>query len=48
MFRIKAQIDRQLLLKHLQQVKTGVPGVAWVRLDPKQPWPPELVVKVPQ
>ncbi|MBH1965286.1 MAG: HlyD family efflux transporter periplasmic adaptor subunit, partial [Comamonadaceae bacterium] len=48
MFRIKAQIDRELLLKHLQQVKTGVPGVAWVRLDPKQPWPPELSVKVPQ
>ncbi|WP_411879790.1 HlyD family secretion protein [Polaromonas sp. YR568] len=48
MFRIKAQIDRELLLKYLRQVKTGVPGVAWVRLDPKQPWPPELAVKVPQ
>ena len=48
MFRVKAQIDRDLLLRHLQQVKTGVPGVAWVRLDPQAPWPAELVVKVPQ
>ncbi|MES2190995.1 MAG: efflux RND transporter periplasmic adaptor subunit [Pseudomonadota bacterium] len=48
MFRVKAQIDRELLLRYLQQVKTGVPGVAWVRLDPKTPWPPELMVKVPQ
>ncbi len=48
MFRVKAQIDRELLLRYLQQVKTGVPGVAWVRLDPKTPWPPELMVKVPR
>jgi HlyD family secretion protein len=48
MFRVKAQIGRALLLKHLQQVKTGLPGVAWVRLDPAQPWPAELVLKVPQ
>ncbi len=47
MFRVKAQIDRELLLRYLRQVKTGVPGVAWVRLDPKAPWPPELMVKVP-
>jgi HlyD family secretion protein len=48
MFRVKAQIGRALLLKNLRQVKTGLPGVAWVRLDPAQPWPPELVLKVPQ
>jgi HlyD family secretion protein len=48
MFRVKAQIGRALLLKHIQQVKTGVPGVAWVRLDPAQPWPAELALKVPQ
>ena len=48
MFRVKAQIDRELLRKHLQQVKTGLPGVAWLRLDPQAPWPAELAIKVPQ
>ncbi len=48
MFRIKAQIDRELLKKHLKQVKTGVPGVAWVKLDPKAEWPANLAVKVPR
>jgi len=47
MFRVKAQIGRDLLLKHLQQVKTGLPGVAWVRTDPQAPWPEELAVKLP-
>jgi HlyD family secretion protein len=28
MFRVKAQVDRDLLARHLQQVKTGLPGVA--------------------
>lgn len=45
MFRVKAQIDPALLQRHLQQVKTGLPGVAWLRLDPKTPWPPELALK---
>lgn len=45
MFRVKARIDRNLLQAHLQQVKTGLPGVAWVRLDPKASWPAELAGK---
>ena len=48
MFRVKAQIDTELLQKYLQQVKTGLPGMAWVKLDPQAEWPAELVVKVPQ
>jgi HlyD family secretion protein len=48
MFRVKAQIDRDLLQKHLTQVKTGLPGMAWLRLDPQIPWPPELTIKVPE
>lgn len=48
MFRVKAQIDRALLQKHLSQVKTGLPGVAWVQVDPQAAWPPALAVKVPQ
>jgi HlyD family secretion protein len=46
MFRVKARIDRNLLQAHLQQVKTGLPGVAWVRLDPKAPLPAELAGKI--
>lgn len=48
MFRVKAQIDRDLLQKHLKQVKTGLPGVAWVRIDQNVEWPAELTVKVPE
>ena len=46
MFRVKAQIDRELLQKNLTQVKTGLPGVAWVKIDDKAPWPTELALKV--
>ncbi|MCH8179691.1 MAG: efflux RND transporter periplasmic adaptor subunit [Proteobacteria bacterium] len=48
MFRVKARIDRELLLKHIEQVKTGLPGVAWVRLDAQAPWPAQLQLKVLQ
>ena len=46
MFRVKAQIDRELLRKHLRQVKTGLPGVAWVKVDAQAAWPERLAVKV--
>ena len=48
MFRVKAQLDVELLQKHLKQVKTGLPGVAWVKIDPQEKWPDELLVKVPK
>ncbi|GAB3313178.1 HlyD family efflux transporter periplasmic adaptor subunit [Haliea atlantica] len=48
MFRIKVRIDPDLLRKHLHQVKTGLPGVAYVRLDPRVDWPPELQTRLPQ
>jgi HlyD family secretion protein len=38
MFRVHAQIPRDLLLKYRDQVKTGLPGVAYVRLD-QAAWP---------
>jgi HlyD family secretion protein len=47
MFRVKAQIDRDLLQKHLKYVKTGLPGVAWVKLDANEEWPANLQIKVP-
>lgn len=48
MFRVKAQIDRGLLQKHLKLVKTGLPGVAWLKLDSQARWPEQLALKVPQ
>jgi len=42
MFRIKAQITPELLRKYIQQVKTGLPGVAYVRIDPDTEWPAAL------
>lgn len=48
MFRVRAQIDRDLLLRHLEQVKTGLPGVAWLKLDANAQWPVQMAVKVGQ
>lgn len=42
MFRVRAQIPRELLLKYQTHVKTGLPGVAWVKLDAQAPWPERL------
>jgi HlyD family secretion protein len=39
MFRVKAQIPADLLRKYVQFVKTGLPGMAYVRLDPSAKWP---------
>jgi len=47
MFRIKARIDPQLLQRHLEQVKTGLPGRAYVKLDPAAEWPPRLQIRTP-
>lgn len=47
MFRVKARVDRELLRKHIAHVKTGLPGVAWVKLDPKAEWPGQLALKLP-
>lgn len=48
MFRVKAQLDPQLLHKHLTQVKTGLPGQAWVLAEPGAQWPAHLQVKLPE
>ncbi|HEY9148276.1 MAG TPA: HlyD family efflux transporter periplasmic adaptor subunit [Gammaproteobacteria bacterium] len=42
MFRVRASISRELLERHIQQVKTGLPGVTYVRRDPSAPWPERL------
>ena len=42
MFRVKVKIDPALLKKHIEKVKTGLPGVAYVRTDPNVQWPERL------
>lgn len=47
MFRIKAHLSPELLKAHMTQVKTGVPGMAYLRLDPNVQWPDNLQINVP-
>jgi HlyD family secretion protein len=47
MFRFKVKIDPALLEQHLEQVKTGVPGVSYIRLADGGEWPEHLAVKLP-
>ncbi|ACO01114.1 MULTISPECIES: HlyD family secretion protein [Brucella] len=46
MFRVKAKIPQILLQKYIQQVKTGLPGVAYVKLAPDAGWPKNLAETV--
>ena len=44
---MKVRIDPELLEKHMEQVKTGVPGVAYIKLSADSEWPADLQVKLP-
>lgn len=46
-FRVKARIDPALLKQHITAVKTGVPGMAYLKLDEAATWPEHLEIKVP-
>lgn len=48
MFRVHARIAPELLKKHVLKVKTGLPGMAYVRVDPTTPWPQHLQLKTPE
>jgi HlyD family secretion protein len=48
MFRVRAQINRDLLQKYVTQVKTGLPGVAWLKVDRQASWPEHLEVRLPE
>lgn len=48
MFRLKATIPADLLKAHIQQVKTGLPGMAYVRTDQSVAWPEALHDNVPR
>ncbi|HMF13275.1 MAG TPA: HlyD family efflux transporter periplasmic adaptor subunit [Gemmataceae bacterium] len=47
-FRLKAHIPAELLRKYVRDVKTGLPGVAYVRLEKNADWPPKLEVNLPK
>ena len=51
MFRVKVRIPQALVLEHIEQVKTGARGVAYIRLSPEKgekpsPWP-DFLQKLP-
>jgi HlyD family secretion protein len=48
MFRVKARLDPALLRKNIKLVKTGLPGLAWLKLDKNAVWPDDLKIKVPE
>lgn len=41
-FRVKAKILPELLRRHIEHVKTGLPGMAYVRTQPDVEWPESL------
>jgi HlyD family secretion protein len=47
MFRFKVKLDQALLEQHLEQVKTGVPGVSYIRMADGGEWPEWLAVRLP-
>jgi HlyD family secretion protein len=48
MFRIRVKIDPERLRAHAASVRSGLPGVAYVRFDPAIAWPPKLQGDVAQ
>ena len=48
MFRVKLTLPPDLLRKYEREVKTGVRGLAYLRIAPDKEWPVNLAVKLPQ
>ena len=42
MFRIRVRIDPERLRARADKVRSGLPGVAYLKLDPAVAWPPQL------
>lgn len=47
MFRVKARFDPELLSQYSEYVKTGLPGMAYVRTDANKAWPEKLQIRMP-
>lgn len=48
MFRIRVRVDPALLRTHAEAVRSGLPGVAYVRTDSSVNWPPQLELAASQ
>jgi HlyD family secretion protein len=48
MFRIRLKIDPERLRAHAESVRSGLPGVGYVRFDPAVAWPSQLEGKAAQ
>lgn len=47
MFRVKLRVPRELVEQHIERVKTGVRGDAYVQIDDVTAWPEFLAVSLP-
>ncbi|WP_289034722.1 HlyD family efflux transporter periplasmic adaptor subunit [uncultured Roseibium sp.] len=47
MFRVKIKIPADLLREHIEKVRTGLPGEAYVMMAPGTAWPERLTVNLP-
>lgn len=47
MFRVKLSADPDVVLRYLNEAKTGLRGIGYVRTDRNAPWPDRLSVKLP-
>ncbi|MCL4409764.1 MAG: HlyD family efflux transporter periplasmic adaptor subunit [Gammaproteobacteria bacterium] len=47
MFRVRAQIPKDLLDANILRVKTGLPGMAFILEDSQGEWPEHLAVRIP-
>jgi HlyD family secretion protein len=47
MFRVKVKISPDLLEQHIEKVKTGLPGMAYVMLASNSGWPENLQTRLP-
>lgn len=42
MFRVKVQVPHEQVVKHIEKIKSGIRGVAYVKIDDTVAWPDEL------
>lgn len=42
MFRVKVQVPHEQVVKHIEKIKSGIRGVAYVKIDDTVAWPEEL------
>ena len=47
MFRVKLQLDAEVLKEYSRRVKTGIRGLGVVRTNVATVWPEDLQVKLP-